>query len=553
MNRYIRSFLFLLVYCGLIFLSNASKSYGQISRDSLNAIVSEADSYDKSEVVNSIQYLEKNLPIIKDTLDPNYVAWIYEYMAHGYLKLGDYNKSEDVATEGLKLVSSKTDDRSNDARVRLKCLLGIVLREQGLHKDSEQVYQEALSKSTSANDSLYILNNLGNLYSEINEMPKAYQTYQTGLSLISRGSANATIKANFLDNLGNAKSKINDDEALQLLNAGLTIRDSLRDPEKLFSSYRHLQQHFKRNKETDSAIKYAQNAFKISEQIADRTFKKEALGMLIDLNQSGFGKQYKILSDSIYQKNEEVQNEYAYLKFGKEEAENRALKYQNDFLRANELKILTFYLLSLAVFIGIAIVILILYRAKNKQRYAILMTEKRIAAEIHDGISNDLYQIMNKVEHDNFDSNVILDDLEVVYEKTRDISKSNSSIDFSPGFVVMINQLIKEYQVGEVRVLTKNLSKVEWKRFPKSKKEALYRILQELLNNTKKYGKASFIIIEFKQIGKRLKVTYKDNGVGAIITNTSGLGHAENRIANLGGSFTFESAPQKGFKAHINL
>lgn len=553
MNHNKSSFLFLLVYCGLIFLSNTSKSYGQISRDSLNAIVRDADSYDKSQVVNSIEYLEKNLPIIKDTVETIYVAWIYEYMANGYRKLGDYSKSEYVSTEGLKLVSSKTDDRSNDARVRLKCLLGIVLREQGLYKDSEQVYQEALSKSTSANDSLYILNNLGNLYSEIDEMPKAIQTYQTGLALISRGSANATIKANFLDNLGNAKSKINDKEAGQLLNAGLKIRDSLGKPEKLFSSYRHLQQHFKRNKQTDSAIKYAQKAFKISDQIVDRTFKKEALGMLIDLNQSGFGKQYKILSDSIYQKNEEVQNEYAYLKFGREEAENRALESENKALVADKEKTLFLYLLTLAIFVGATLLAVLNHRSKLNRRNAILNTEKRIAAEIHDGISNDLYQIMNKVEHDNIDSNVILDDLEVVYEKTRDISKSNSSIDFSLGFVVMINQLIKEYQVGEVRVLTKNLSKVEWKKFPKSKKEALYRVLQELLNNTKKYGKASFIIIEFKQIGKRLEVTYKDNGVGAIITNTSGLGHAENRIANLGGSFTFESAPQKGFKAHINL
>lgn len=67
----------------------------------------------------------------------------------------------------------------------------------------------------------------------------------------------------------------------------------------------------------------------------------------------------------------------------------------------------------------------------------------------------------------------------------------------------------------------------------------------------KKYSQASLVLIRFETDGKRLKIMYSDNGEGAVLVKHTGLLNTENRIHYIGGTITFETEPQKGFKAKI--
>lgn len=84
----------------------------------------------------------------------------------------------------------------------------------------------------------------------------------------------------------------------------------------------------------------------------------------------------------------------------------------------------------------------------------------------------------------------------------------------------------------------------------------LFRIVQELLNNSMRHGKATEIQLFLTGKENKLNLTYKDNGKGfdaAGITHKKGLGlrNIESRIELLQATITYNSKPGEGFEAII--
>ena len=94
---------------------------------------------------------------------------------------------------------------------------------------------------------------------------------------------------------------------------------------------------------------------------------------------------------------------------------------------------------------------------------------------------------------------------------------------------------------------------MRWTQISNEKKNAIYRVLQELITNTVKHGKASLVLIEFNQDHKKIAIRYKDNGIGSELSNKNGLQNVENRIKAFKGTITFESEKNKGFQANIQM
>lgn len=86
----------------------------------------------------------------------------------------------------------------------------------------------------------------------------------------------------------------------------------------------------------------------------------------------------------------------------------------------------------------------------------------------------------------------------------------------------------------------------------------VFRILQELMNNSLRHGKATVITILFEETNNRKMCSYSDNGIGFDQTNNKnqkglGMKNIESRIAFLNGSFTIDSALNKGIRAVFNF
>ena len=86
----------------------------------------------------------------------------------------------------------------------------------------------------------------------------------------------------------------------------------------------------------------------------------------------------------------------------------------------------------------------------------------------------------------------------------------------------------------------------------------VFRILQELMNNSLRHGKATVISILFEEQNGVKNCHYTDNGIGFEMKyneNQKGLGmkNIESRIAFLNGKLTLESALNKGISVVFNF
>ena len=99
------------------------------------------------------------------------------------------------------------------------------------------------------------------------------------------------------------------------------------------------------------------------------------------------------------------------------------------------------------------------------------------------------------------------------------------------------------------------------RRFAPEREVSVFRILQELTNNTIKHANASEIKIHFHFSDSCLRLTYFDNGKGfeknnlRAISTESGLGlkNIQSRIDFINGTFDFYTAPGEGVQAIIEV
>lgn len=181
------------------------------------------------------------------------------------------------------------------------------------------------------------------------------------------------------------------------------------------------------------------------------------------------------------------------------------------------------------------------------------MTESRMSKRIHDELANEVYNLMSKFEAKGDAETVHT--LDLIYRKTRDISREISQIDTGENFDKALISTLSS-NAGEAKLILRGEKGIEWEQVPEEKKIVVYRVLQELLVNMKKHSCASFVAISFKQTGNHLKINYSDNGKGMEQENTrygNGLSNIQYRLKKVNGKITYDTAPGKGFKAEIDL
>ena len=91
---------------------------------------------------------------------------------------------------------------------------------------------------------------------------------------------------------------------------------------------------------------------------------------------------------------------------------------------------------------------------------------------------------------------------------------------------------------------------------PQKKQLHVYRIVQEALQNTLKYGHASKIELT-ASFDKELVLTYRDDGVGADLATISrhglGLRNIAARAEMIPAQHSFKSEPGQGFQTQLTI
>lgn len=202
--------------------------------------------------------------------------------------------------------------------------------------------------------------------------------------------------------------------------------------------------------------------------------------------------------------------------------------------------------------------------AQEKERYERLLTEQMITVqererewigrELHDNINQvlttvKLYLEMASKQEDN---PLIPRSMQLINSSIGEIRNLSHQLSAptlgTRSLIDSINALIE--MVG---FTTNLLFEFEHKgyndRLAMNQKLALYRILQEQLNNVVKHADASKVWISLCQKQDSIILRVKDNGKGfdsKAKTNGMGLNNITSRVKVFGGSVHIESSPQKG-------
>ena len=86
----------------------------------------------------------------------------------------------------------------------------------------------------------------------------------------------------------------------------------------------------------------------------------------------------------------------------------------------------------------------------------------------------------------------------------------------------------------------------------------IYRIVQELINNTMKHADARTAVVQVTKTGNRISITTEDDGKGfdtAILNQAKGIGwsNIQNRVDFLKADLDVRSDKDKGTSVHIEL
>ncbi len=471
------------------------------------------------------------------------------HMAYIQAMLGDYSGSKTTATDGLRYVENTSDLRSLSG---LYHCISVAYSEQ---KDIEEALRyNSLALSVQGNNDIekntkaLILADKGN--------------YEQGIAILSELASNSILKedkreyARIIGNLGYIKwlqNKENENSEKLLLRAK-EIREEIDDPEGLIASNIYLAKYyFDENRE--KALHNAEAAYQNALKLKSLTSIIESLGFVFQLKENideeakVFNETYLKLSE-INQSNREI---YAVTKYENENLVNQNLILKAETARKERQEII--YLFgTIILFLAAGLVFYLLQqRHKREKIREVFNAEARISKKLHDELANDVYNVMTQVQNNRNDQEV-LDKLENIYSRTRDISRENSDFDIGHDYAQELSGMLSSYGSDRTKIIIKDIDDINWQSITPEKKIIVHRIIQELMVNMKKHSHAELVAITFKKVQRRIEIGYADTGVGVSkndIIYSSGLRNAENRIKTIGGSFIFDSERGKGFKAKI--
>ncbi len=471
-------------------------------------------------------------------------------IAIGEFEIGNIFDSESATVEALEQVDAAVySDTLIEARKGLYNQLGRCYRSIHKYNEALKAYGNALQFSKNQNDSLVVLNNRGNIYKDMKRFKFALEQFDIALTK-NDVEKNSKAYARLLDNKGVVQAKLGSPEALRNMQKALTIREREKDLMGMYSSYRNLALYYFDNKDTTQALKFSEQAYQVANTLNGIYFIEDALSLSAIMNEDPKMVRYEKITDSIAIEKQLAQNKNAFIKYNvaKERKNTEAAQLENEKQKTWNIFIVAVALVSLVL--AIIFYFAIRYKHRQEKITQVYTTEKRISKKVHDEVANDVYRLMAKLQSKPAENDEILDDLESIYNKSRDISKENSSIDVE-NFQEVVSDLLLGYENKDVSVVRRDANNIDWKTVSDIKKTNLFRVLQELMTNMAKHSEASTVVLNFEQKGKKISVKYADNGKGCKIKSKNGLQNAESRIKAINGTITFESEPNKGFKATI--
>lgn len=478
----------------------------------------------------------------------------------------DFFGSKETLTEALSYIDSISDgqtyysalDRLAQDHRRLRNL-----------DEAISLYKNII-KNGSGSDSITYKNNLATVYIDKKDFDKAMLILEE-LNADTLSKPIQNLKARILDNLAYARWSAERSQDVEEFLKPLLLRKEAEDKRGKIASYTHLGE-FYMKKQPDRALAYFDSVIALSRVLKTPRAEQDALRfkMLLKPKDLDYKTRYITLEDNVYNAELKVKTQFAKYKYDDRLKQESILRLEKEnvenTLKLTQERYVRLWIIA-ALVVAIMLAILFYFRQKHRAKRlqdahkidrlkAIYDTEASIAQRLHDDFGSGLNSAMLLLQRDQ-DPEEVLDRLEVLYDQSRDFSRTLNEIDTGVHYPKVLSTMLHMQTPDESNLLLLSYQQISWHKLNPVGKITLYKVLRELMVNMRKHSSAKLVTLKFENIKDHLlRVTYVDNGKGAdpeslILKN--GLQITEKRIQAINGKITFETAKGKGFKAVITM
>ncbi len=477
----------------------------------------------------------------------------------------DFFGSKETVTEALQFLHPDKDVKYIASNYST---LGTNHRKLLNYEEAVVYFQKAIEKTESTKNRFTYKNNLAVTYIDSKQYKKAISI----LKEISNDSIFIHTKnySRVLDNLAYAQWLSGENIGAKAFLEPLEIRKLKKDKRGQIASYTHLGEFYSKLNQI-KAYSYFDKVIQLSKDLKMPRAEKDALRFLMDIQPANVDikDRYIFLNDSLYNQELLVKTQFAKLKYDDSRKQEKILRLekenaQNELEASKQDSQKIMYLCGL-VFLASLLGFLIYsfrqrtkglkQRSKTEKLTAIFQTEAELARRLHDDHGGKLNQTMLLVEGD-ADKSKILDNLEELYNQSRDFSREINAVDTGSNFWDNVLAMIQLRTPSKVKLFLRGGNEVDWKLQSGTVKTVLFKIVQELMINLGKHSGANTVAITFQETSNGLKMNYEDDGIGASEKEfrlKNGLLNTEKRIEAIGGSIIFDTEKGNGFKAEIQF
>ena len=479
-----------------------------------------------------------------------------------YKTYNDYIELEATSIEALKFVNNPNDTLYNPI---IYNNLGSVNRNLMNYKASIENYKKALKLTKGDFRKMIMRNNMANVLIDSTAYSEAREILQEELPVAEE--SDSYYHSLLLDNLGFTNYKLGNSNGLRQMQQAYALRQVDNDTIGQVTSLVHLAK-ANVNPNLPLAMEYAVRANELSTAIKSPNDRIKALAIILKNSRNASqiaeaSKHYVHLSDSIVTANQRARNAFAAIKYDSKVALEKvaALESAKAIEKLKQQRQWLINILVLLLVIGSSIVLVIWLRSRHKkdklrEEYRV---ETRIAKKVHDELANDVYHVMTFADtkdlSDVANKEILLDSLDGIYNRTRNISNENSQIDTGVGFVNQLKQMMEQFVSSKGRVIVNISETVDWRNIDDIRKITTYRVIQEFLVNWKKHSNSNLALVKVSQERSIVRIEYSDNG--NITTDQTipknGLQNVENRILGIGGTVIFDNNPGAGFRVNVEF
>jgi signal transduction histidine kinase len=531
----------------------------------------------KSDYVKAMHYYKRSLKIKEKTGDKFGQVDIYNNIGVAYSKLCNYPEALENLLKALAIAKSMNDSFGIFGSYNN---IGLVYRNQGMYEEALKNYFGCLNVQLALADSYKVCEtycNIGDIYLIKNNPKLAMEYFKKGLKKANEVKDDESAANNYMGIGRVYTQKKNYATGLEYYLRALDINLEMGSPMGIADSRINIGYTYFKLGEIQKAIDFISKGLEEVKQTGELGLIRQGYQYLSEIYQvSG---NYKLAfdnhvlfvqtQDSLFSIEKDKKIRELQVKFDlkniRDEAATKEIVAQKELQNQRNIRNYTFAGMLLIV---IFLIILILQRNKIaaiRRQKALEEERNRIGRDLHDNLGAQLStakMFISSLKNDKNSENILktIDNsiglLDSSIGNLRKIMNEMHTVSLDQkGYLAATEELVNKINGLHLIKFTLSHHKIEGRFNPRLEHE-LYRITQELINNTLKYANAANVYIDLLKRDGKLVLMYEDDGKGydvQTLKKGNGFDNIEIRVKLVGGTVAFDSMPNTGARTIIEI